>query len=105
RVEGNFERGETMQAGELTIANLNVGHIDPSSLTGKIGNVMARVFGCWHLQLSRPFSHEGRAYRSCLNCGAPRQFDLANWQMQGDFFYGQPTTDKTHTLGSLAAVR
>ncbi len=76
-----------MQAGELTIANSNIGHIDASSLTGKIGNLMARVFGCWHAELSRPFSREGRAYRTCLNCGAQRQFNLGNWKMQGEFFY------------------
>ena len=76
-----------MQAGELTIANSNIGHIDASSLTGKIGHLMARVFGCWHAELSRPFSRDGRAYRTCLNCGAQRQFNLGNWEMQGKFFY------------------
>lgn len=80
-----------MQAGELTIANLAVGHIEPSSLAGKIGNLMARVFGCRHAELSRPFSRNGRAYRSCVNCGAQRQFNLGNWQMQGSFFYGKPS--------------
>jgi hypothetical protein len=76
-----------MQAGELTIANSNIGHIDASSLTGKFGNLMARVFGCWHAELSRPFSRDGRAYRTCLSCGAQRQFNLGNWEMQGKFFY------------------
>ena len=94
-----------MQAAELTITNFAVGHIDPSSLTGKIGNLMARVFGCWHVQLSRPFSREGRAYRSCLNCGAQREFDLGNWEMQGNFYYGKPSTRPTQTLGNFAAVR
>jgi len=76
-----------MQAGELIIANSNIGHIDASSLAGKIGNLMARVFGCWHAELSRPFSREGRAFRTCLSCGAQRQFNLGNWEMQGGFFY------------------
>lgn len=79
-----------MQAGELTIANLAVGHIEPSSVTGKIGDLMARVFGCRHGELSRPFSREGNTYRTCLHCGAQRQFNLASWQMQGKFFYGKP---------------
>lgn len=79
-----------MHAGELTIANRAVGHIEPSSLTGKIGNLMARVFGCRHAELSRPFSRGGRAYRSCVNCGAQRQFNLGNWTMQGNFYYGKP---------------
>lgn len=87
-----------MQAGELTIANLAVGHIEPSSLTGRIGNLMARVFGCRHSELSRPFSRGGRAYRSCVNCGAQRQFNLGNWQMQGNFYYGKPlgSTSPSH---------
>ena len=91
-----------MQAGQLTIANTNVGHLDGSSLTGKIGNFVARVFGCWHAELSRPFSHEGRAYRSCLNCGAQRKFNLGNWEMQGSYYYNRPTTNH---FRSLAAVK
>jgi len=94
-----------MQAGELTITNFAVGHIDPSSVTGKIGSFMARVFGCWHVELSRPFSRDGRTYRSCLNCGAQREFDLGNWEMQGNFYYGKPSTKNTHCIGSFAAVR
>jgi hypothetical protein len=30
------------------------------------------VFGCWHRNLSRPFTLSGRTYEVCLNCG--RQF-------------------------------
>jgi hypothetical protein len=82
-----------MQAGQLTIANSNVGQFDTSSFTAKITDLMARVFGCWHVQLSRPFSHEGRAYRTCLSCGAQRQFNLGQWQMQGKFFYRIPSTN------------
>ena len=37
--------------------------------------------------MSRPFSRDGRAYRSCLNCGAQRQFNLGNWKMTGSFYY------------------
>jgi hypothetical protein len=56
-------------------------------LTGKISNLVTRVFGCWHAELSRPFSRGGGAYRKCLSCGAPRRFNLGNWEMQGKFFY------------------
>jgi hypothetical protein len=94
-----------MQAGQLTIANFAVGHIEPSSVGGRIGNLMARVFGCWHVELSRPFSHDGRAYRSCLRCGAQRQFNLSNWQMQGNFYYGKPSAKPTPSLSSFAALR
>jgi hypothetical protein len=57
------------------------------ALTGKLTNFVARVFGCWHADLSRPFSRGGRAYRTCLNCGAQRQFSLRNWETHGKFYY------------------
>ena len=92
-----------MQAAELTIANSSVVSSPAltssasslmgegsSSLSGKLNTLMARVFGCRHADMSRPFSRDGRAYRSCLNCGAQRQFNLGNWKMQGGFYYGQP---------------
>ena len=91
-----------MQAGQLTIANSNVGPLNASSVTGKIGSLVARVFGCWHSELSRPFSRDGRAYRTCLHCGAQRQFDLGNWELQGNFYYHRPTTNQ---FQKLAAVR
>jgi hypothetical protein len=97
-------RGETMQAAQLTIGNStvtagrkisqlsssSVTGIGSASVTGRIGTLVARVFGCRHAEMSRPFSRDGRAYRSCLNCGAQRQFNLSNWQMQGSFYYGRP---------------
>jgi hypothetical protein len=82
-----------MQAGQLTIANSNVGQFNTSWFTAKISDLMARVFGCWHVQLSRPFSREGRAYRTCLSCGAQRQFNLGKWQMQGKFYYRIPAAN------------
>jgi hypothetical protein len=57
------------------------------AVAGKISTFVTRVFGCWHGELSRPFSRGGRAYRKCLSCGAQRQFNLGNWEMQGKFFY------------------
>lgn len=81
-----------MQAARLTIANPTVPQEDSASLTVKIEGLMARVFGCRHANMSRPFSRDGRAYRSCLNCGAQRHFNLGNWKMQGAFYYGQPQT-------------
>jgi hypothetical protein len=96
---------KVMQAGQLTIATPNVGHVHASSLTGKIGELMARVFGCWHLEMSRPFSHNGQAYRVCVDCGAQRKFNLGNWEMQGEFYYQRAATSQLFSLGELAAVR
>jgi hypothetical protein len=63
-----------------------------------------RLVGCWHLDMSRPFSSQGQAYRVCMNCGAHRTFNLKNWETQGDFYYNKPTT-KPFRVMSLAAVR
>jgi hypothetical protein len=87
-----------MQAGQLTIATPNAGQMNASSLSGKIGDLMARVFGCWHTEMSRPFSHQGQAYRVCLNCGAQRRFNLGHWKMQGDFYYQKTTTSQFYSL-------
>jgi hypothetical protein len=51
------------------------------------GNWIARLFGCWHREMSRPFSIQGQTYRTCLDCGARRQFNLGRWEMTGDFYY------------------
>lgn len=96
-----------MQAAQLTIANSTVaagaktGQLDSSSVTGRIGSLVARMFGCRHAEMSRPFSRDGRAYRSCLSCGAQRQFNLGNWQMQGSFYYGQPQRHQIRALRKL----
>jgi len=92
-----------MQA-QLTIATPAAGQVNASSMTAKIGDWMARVFGCWHTELSRPFSHHGQAYRVCMNCGAQRTFNLGNWEMQGGFYYRDASTSQFYSLNRLAAV-
>ena len=82
-------------AAELTIASSTVPQMDSLSVTGRLNTLVARVFGCRHADMSRPFSRDGRAYRACLNCGAQRQFNLGNWKMQGGFYYGQPQITQT----------
>lgn len=52
----------------------------------KVG-FLGRLFGCWHENLSRPFVQEKTAYRSCLECGARRQFDTQTLQTFGAFYY------------------
>lgn len=34
------------------------------------------AFGCWHRNLSRPFTLSGWAYEVCLNCGKKFAYDL-----------------------------
>ena len=57
---------------------------------GGIGNLVTRLLGCWHKEMSRPFSNKGQAYRTCLNCGASRKFNVGRWEMQGSFYYARP---------------
>ncbi|HEY8188985.1 MAG TPA: hypothetical protein VIF64_23155 [Pyrinomonadaceae bacterium] len=71
---------------------------------GAIGHLITRLFGCWHKEMSRPFSSQGQTYRSCLRCGARRQFNLGRWEMQGRFYYRRPsTTTYFRPLSSVSA--
>jgi hypothetical protein len=56
-------------------------------LGGGIGNLVTRLLGCWHREMSRPFSRDGQAHRTCLSCGASRKFNVGRWEMQGEFYY------------------
>ena len=64
---------------------------DPSAVTrdlvNKVGRAAGRIFGCWHSNLSRPFSRGNETYRTCVACGARRRFDLERWEMVGSFYY------------------
>ena len=82
-----------MKPGQLVLnSNAMVGQnnlsINAGGLIGRIGGGLNRLFGCWHSEMSRPFSSEGQTYRACVNCGARRQFNIASWETQGGFYYG-----------------
>ena len=103
-----------MQVNQLTIKSypgagpMNVASMSErisESVSGTVKGWLNRLIGCWHMEMSRPFSSEGKAYRVCLSCGAHRQFNLKNWKMQGDFYYSRPTSKHFRTLHSMAAVR
>ncbi len=53
------------------------------SRIGLIGS----LFGCWHKQLTRPFTIGNYSYRACLDCGARKQFDTQNLRTIGSFHY------------------
>ena len=84
------EEVKVMHTGQLAMPKADLGPVKTLEITDKISGWVARVFGCWHREMSRPFSHKGRAYRVCLNCGAQRKFDLGNWRTQGNYYYGRP---------------
>lgn len=94
-----------MQAGQLTIANSNAQQISVRSFLAKIAGLITRLLGCWHREMSRPFSHNGQAYRSCLTCGAQRRFNLKDWQMHGDYYFSRPQVRQLQVLTRLSAVK
>jgi hypothetical protein len=61
-------------------------HRNERAFGEKIG-IMGKIFGCWHKQLSRPFSNQRESYRACLNCGARKHFDAENLKTFGPFYY------------------
>ncbi|MGI8543735.1 MAG: hypothetical protein ACR2MD_09705 [Aridibacter sp.] len=52
----------------------------------KIG-VFGKIFGCWHKQMTRPFTNRNASYRACLNCGARKKFDTKTLKTFGPFYY------------------
>jgi hypothetical protein len=57
-----------------------------SSSGQKIG-LMGKIFGCWHKDLSRPFTENKSSYRVCTECGARREFDTKTFKTLGTFYY------------------
>lgn len=57
---------------------------------GNFGNkigVLVRLFGCWHKEMTRPFTNGKQSYRACLSCGARRQFNAHTLETFGKFYY------------------
>ena len=77
---------------------------ESASLGAVLSRAAARVFGCWHREMSRPFTLEGQSYRACLDCGARRAFDTANWKMVGAYSYGSPAESHLPSLMRTASL-
>jgi hypothetical protein len=45
------------------------------------------IFGCWHKELSRPFTTFNNSYRACLNCGARRHFNAETLETYGQYYF------------------
>jgi hypothetical protein len=54
---------------------------------GRQIGLVASFFGCWHKDLSRPFTHGNNSYVTCLGCGARKHFDLKRWSAVGSFYF------------------
>lgn len=72
--------------------------IDPF-VFGKKAGLIAKLFGCWHDNLSRPFTQNKTAYRSCLNCGARKQFNPETLETHGTFYF--PPVVKAETINKI----
>ena len=68
-----------------TIAASLINHTS-GSFGRRIG-VVASLFGCWHKELSRPFTTKKSSYRACLECGARKKFDTESFETSGPFYY------------------
>ena len=48
---------------------------------------LTRLFGCRHRNMSPPFTGGEETYRSCMNCGARRLFNVGRGKMTGAYYY------------------
>jgi hypothetical protein len=46
----------------------------------RVQTVLERLFGCWHRNVSRPFTISGRTYEVCLDCGKQFAYVRVNFQ-------------------------
>ena len=74
-----------------------------SGFANSVKNLVGRFFGCWHSELSRPFTFEGESYRMCLDCGARRRFIPATWTSVGTYYRKSASTPGTAEYCKTAA--
>ena len=53
------------------------------TLNKALERLLTQIFGCYHRDLSRPFTHNNKTYRVCMSCGMGRSFDLKTWKTFG----------------------
>lgn len=74
------------------------GKLDRSVFGNKL-RLTAALFGCWHNNIGRPFVQGKTAYRSCLQCGARKQFDAESLKTHGSFYF--PPVIKAETTNQI----
>ena len=66
-----------------------------ASLPGRRVGILSTLFGCWHRNLSRPFTEKQEgSYRVCMECGAHALFDTTSFKTLGGFYY-PPVGDRS----------
>jgi hypothetical protein len=63
------------------------GRADSPSATAIPNRWLTRLFGCRHRNMSPPFTGGEETYRSCMNCGARRLFNVERGRTTGTFYY------------------
>jgi hypothetical protein len=69
------------------IVVLEEGRADSPPLTAIPNGWLTRLFGCRHRNMSPPFTRGTETYRSCMNCGARRLFNVERGRMTGAYYY------------------
>lgn len=85
----------------LTLGNRRnkaINKIDQTVFGNKLG-LMVTLFGCWHNNIGRPFVEGKTAYRSCLQCGARKQFNPETLETHGTFYF--PPVIKAETVNNI----
>ena len=62
------------------------------AVLGRELGFMTRLVGCSHGELGRPFKEGKTQYRSCVKCGARRQFNSETFETFGKFYVPPVTT-------------
>ena len=78
---------EVMQAVSKRNRNGKSFNTNPDNKMGEPIGFFGKLFGCWHKDLSRPFTEKNCSYRVCLDCGARKEFDTDSFQTSGPFYY------------------
>jgi hypothetical protein len=77
----------TIQLSDQTVSLENNSHVN---------DLLTRLFGCWHVRLTRPITRDNETYQACLRCGLRRPFDLDTWKPYGSFYAAPSDEPKGH---------
>jgi hypothetical protein len=76
--------------------------VDLAGLGRVLTQWLVRIFGCWHGEMSRPFTLDKATYRVCMDCGARRNFDPVKWEMVGGYYYAVPAANELYRMEQKA---
>lgn len=79
-----------MQAIQVRLSRYAL-RLDSSEPVSTPVRALTRIFGCWHGQMNSPFTRNHETYRTCMECGARRHFDLGLSKMTGAYYYALPS--------------